>query len=217
VRYGGSGEGAVLACGWCAYESDVANPLLGALPRLFRASIGARAGGAWIAQSIRYALEQGAARQPGSHAMAAKVAESLFVETLRTYMDGLPTLQTGWLAGLRDPHIGRCLAAMHEQPARAWSVDMLANEVHVSRSVLAERFTELVGIPPMQYLKRWRLATAARMLDAERTSVQQVAGAVGYESEASFSRAFKGEYGVAPGAWRSGKRNPQPVPDGVAA
>ncbi len=204
VRYGGEGARTVVVCGWFAYERGAANPLVDALPRMFRSAISKRAAGPWIEQSIRYVLGEAGAGQPGSSAMAAKVAEALFVEALRGYIETLPPLQHGWLAGLRDPQIGRCLALLHEQPSRAWSVESLATEVHLSRSVLAERFNALVGMPPMQYLKRWRLATAARLLCSERSSLMRVAEAVGYESEAAFSRAFKGEYGMSPGQWRSG-------------
>ncbi len=210
LRYGGAGEDCVLVCGWFSYERDVPNPLVGALPRLFTAPVGQRPAGGWIRQSIDHALREAAAGQPGAGAVAAKVAESLFVETLRGYIESLPPQEGGWLAGLRDPLVGRCLALMHDQPARDWSVESLAQQVHCSRSVLAERFTQLVGAPPMQYLKRWRLALAARMLSAERSNVLQVASAVGYESEASFSRAFKAEYGLAPGQWRSAAALPQP-------
>lgn len=204
LRYGGDGEGTVLVCGWFAYERDVPNPLLAALPRMFRAAVAGRPSGPWLDQSLRYVLAEAAGAQPGASAVAAKVAEALFVEALRAYIEALPAGQSGWLAGLRDPQVGRCLALMHAQPARAWSVQALAREVHVSRSVLAERFNALVGMPPMQYLKRWRLALAARMLCSERSNLLRVAEAVGYESEASFSRAFKGAYGVAPGLWRRG-------------
>jgi AraC-like DNA-binding protein len=210
IRYGGEGERTVLVCGWFAYERDVPNPLLASLPSLFRVAIGARPAGPWLEQSIRYALQEGAGAKPGSTVVAAKVAESLFVETLRAYLEGLPQHQGGWLAGLRDPQVGRCLALMHEQPAKAWSLDALAQEVHVSRSVLAERFSELLGVPPMQYLKRWRLALAAQMLCSERSNLIRVAEAVGYESEASFSRAFKSEFGVPPGMWRTGSRADAP-------
>lgn len=204
VRYGGDGERTVLVCGWFAYEDDMPHPLLSTLPRLFRTRVGTRAAGPWIEQSIRYVLQEATASQPGSSAIAGKVAESLFVEALRGYIEALPPRQSGWLAGLRDPQVARCLALMHEQPARPWSVEDLAQQVHVSRSVLAERFSELVGMPPMQYLKRWRLALAARMLCSERrNNIIRVAEAVGYESEASFSRAFKSHYGVPPGSWRS--------------
>lgn len=212
VRYGGQGDATLLVCGWFAYERDVPNPLLAALPSLFKVALAQRAAGAWIEQSLRYALHEAAAQRPGSTAMAARVAESMFLETLRAHLDALPAEETGWLAGLRDALVGRCLALMHAQPARDWSLDTLAHEAHTSRSVLAARFTEVMGMPPMQYLKRWRLCMAARLLCGERSSLIRVAEAVGYESEASFSRAFKGEFGVSPGAWRNGGRAPEAAP-----
>jgi AraC-like DNA-binding protein len=205
IRYGGAGDRTVLMCGWFAYEHDIPNPLVATLPRLFRSSIGKRPAGPWLEQSLRYAVGEAATGNSGSGAMATKVAESLFIESLRGYIDSLPPRHIGWLAGLRDPQIGKCLDRMHSDPAKDWSVESLAEAVHVSRSVLALRFNELVGVPPMQYLKRWRLATAARSLRSDRISVGRVAEAVGYESEASFSRAFKKEFGVSPGQWRSGK------------
>jgi AraC-like DNA-binding protein len=204
MRYGGDGDRTRLVCGWFAYDRDVPNPLVAVLPQVFRSPVGQRPAGPWLEQSIRYALGEAASGQPGSSAVATKVAESLFVETLRAYIDSLPPTQPGWLQGLRDPHVGKCLELMHSQPARDWSVEGLAEEVHVSRSVLAQRFTDFVGVPPMQYLKRWRLAIAARMLRGERTNIARIVEAVGYESEASFSRAFKQEYGVPPGQWRAG-------------
>jgi AraC family transcriptional regulator, alkane utilization regulator len=208
MRYGGDGNRTVLVCGWFAYDRDVPNPLVSVLPQIFRSAMGGRPAGPWLEQSIRYALEAAASGQPGSSAVATKVAESLFVETLRAYIDSLPPAQPGWLSGLRDPQVGRCLELMHSQPARDWSVESLADEIHVSRSVLAQRFNDLVGVPPMQYLKRWRLSIAARMLRGERVHIGRVIDAIGYESQASFSRAFKKEYGVAPGQWRSGAAPP---------
>jgi AraC family transcriptional regulator, alkane utilization regulator len=212
LRYGGDGERSVIACGWFAYERDVANPLLASLPRLFRSSVRKRASGAWLEQSVRYIVHEAASQQPGSNAVASKVAESLFIEALRDYIESLPAQQTGWLSGLRDPQVGKCLALMHAEPARAWTVDSLAQLVNTSRSVLAERFSALVGDSPMAYLKRWRLAVAARLLCNERSSLIRIAEAVGYESEASFSRAFKTEYGMAPGAWRHGSAARQAAP-----
>jgi AraC family transcriptional regulator, alkane utilization regulator len=212
IRYGGQGARVVVVCGWFAYERDVPNPLIASLPRLFRSSIGQRSSGQWIGQSIRYALIAAASRQPGSSAVAAKVAESVFVEALRAYIESLPPLQTGWLSGLRDAHISRCLDLLHSQPARNWSIEELAQEVHVSRSVLAKRFNDLVGVPPMQYLKRWRLALAARLLCNERSTLIRVTEAIGYESEASFSRAFRKEFGISPGQWRRGAPAPKVAP-----
>lgn len=209
IRYGGQGDRAVVVCGWLAYERDVPNPLVGALPPLFRSPLGQRSSGHWIEQSIRYAVLASALRQPGSSAVAAKVAESVFVEALRGYIESLSPLQTGWLSGLRDFQVSRCLDLLHSDPARSWSIKELAQEVHVSRSVLTKRFSDLVGLPPMQYLKRWRLALAARLLCNERRSLIRITEAIGYESEASFSRAFRKEYGVSPGRWRRGSAAPK--------
>ena len=206
MRYGGTGDMTVLICGWFAFDEAVPNPLVSGLPRVFRASVGRRPAGPWLQQSIRYALAEAAGGQPGSGAMATRVAESLFVEMLRAYVDSLPPAHPGWLAGLRDPQVGKCLELMHGRPGHPWSVDSLADEVHVSRSVLAQRFNDFVGVPPMQYLKRWRLATAARLLRAERANIGRISDQIGYESETAFSRAFKQEYGVSPGQWRSGVR-----------
>lgn len=203
-HYGGDGAPCNLVCGWFAYERDVPNPLLAALPGTFRVALGDRPAGGWIAQSLRYALQEAAARSAGSTVIAAKVAESLFVEAVRAYVEDLPATGSGWLAGLRDAHVGRCLALMHAHPEYAWSLEELAEEANSSRSVLAERFNELLGVPPMKYLKRWRLSLAARMLCQDGSNIVRIAEAVGYESEASFSRAFKSEFGVPPGAWRSG-------------
>jgi AraC-like DNA-binding protein len=202
IRYGGDGERTVLVCGWFAYEGDLPNPIMANLPRLFSTPIRSRAAGPWIEQSVNFVLGDAASHTPGSNMVASKVAEVLFAEALRGYIESMPADHAGWLSGLRDPHVGRCLALMHESPARAWTVEDLAQAVHASRSVLAERFTELVGVPPMQYLTRWRMIIAAGLLRNEQANLARIAGDVGYESEAAFNRAFKREYGISPGVWR---------------
>jgi AraC family transcriptional regulator, alkane utilization regulator len=204
IRYGGDGESTVIVCGWFAYEGDAPNPMMANLPSLFTTSLRGRAAGPWIEQSIGFVLGDAASNAPGSEMVAAKVAEVLFAEVLRGYIEAAPANNPGWLAGLRDPQVSRCLALMHGEPSRPWTVEGLANEVHVSRSVLAEKFAELVGAPPMQYLTRWRMIVAARMLRSEQANLARVAEGVGYESEAAFNRAFKREYGVSPGQWRQG-------------
>jgi AraC-like DNA-binding protein len=208
VRYGGDGERALLVCGWLAYERDLPNPLVANLPPQFVTALGALASWPWMAQSIRYALEQGSGHQAGSDVVTAKVAEMLFVEALRGYMESLPPAQTGWLSGLRDPHIGKCLSLMHADPTHDWTVAELARAVNSSRSVLAARFVELVNVSPMQYLKQWRLSMAAGMLRNRRDNLARIADAIGYESEAAFSRAFKKSYGISPGQWRRGMQGP---------
>jgi AraC-like DNA-binding protein len=201
VRYGGDGERTVVVCGWFAYEGDFAAPLTSHLPRMFSTALRTRPAGGWIEQSVKFVLEE-AGRNPGSELVASKVAEVLFTEALRGYLESMPQTDPGWLSGLRDPQVGRCLALMHEDPARPWTVEALAQEAHTSRSVLAERFTDMVGMPPMQYLTHWRMVLAARMLRDQRGSLGQVARDVGYESEAAFNRAFKRAFGAPPGLWR---------------
>jgi AraC-like DNA-binding protein len=132
----------------------------------------------------------------------AKLSELLFVEAVRRYAETLPEGATGWLAGLRDPHAARALALLHREIARPWSVDELGREVGLSRTALADRFTRLIGVPPMRYLANWRMQVATTKLRNSSASLAQIAEMVGYESEAAFSRAFKKAFGVAPATWR---------------
>jgi AraC-like DNA-binding protein len=127
----------------------------------------------------------------------------MFVETIRSYLETLPAAESGWLAGLRDPIVGQALALLHGEPQEPWTVERLAREVGVSRSVFAERFAGMVGQPPMQYLALWRMQLAARLL-RDGGHIADVASSVGYESEAAFSRTFKKLVGQSPGAWRRG-------------
>ena len=201
-RIGGDGAATVVVCGWFAYERHVASPVTAALPRLFRTSIRGRPSGEWLESSIRYAVREAASGRAGADAVADKLAEVLFVEALRGYVEALPERHTGWLAGVRDPLVGRSLALLHERPAEPWTVASLARAVNVSRSVLAERFVALLGVPPMHYLTQWRIALAANLLRAGQLNLARIAEQVGYESEAAFSRAFKREYGKPPAMWR---------------
>jgi AraC-like DNA-binding protein len=132
----------------------------------------------------------------------AKLSELLFVEALRRYIELLPEQQRGWLAALGDRFVGRALALMHERPDRDWTVDELAAAVGLSRSSLAQRFTDYLGQPPIQYLTRWRLTIAAQRLRNEKTALARIAADSGYDSEAAFNRAFKRALGTTPAAWR---------------
>ena len=202
ARYGGRGAGTVVVCGWFAYERNVASPIMAALPPVFRSRLRGRSSAAWLEPSIRYAVEEASSARPGAGVVADKLAEVLFVEALRGYVEGLPERQTGWLAALRDAVVARGIGLLHERPAEAWTVASLARAVNVSRTVLAERFAALIGVPPMQYLTQWRVSLAARLLRDSTLTLSRIAQQVGYESEAAFSRAFKREYGLPPGAWR---------------
>ena len=134
------------------------------------------------------------------------LSELMFVEVVRRYLEMLPQEETGWLAGLRDPIVGRAVALVHESPARGWTIEELAREIGVSRSVLAARFMRLIGRPPMQYLTRWRVRLAARLLSDRPANVSAVGRYVGYKSGAAFSRSFKRIADVSPAEWRDGKR-----------
>ena len=206
LAHGGGGERTRFVCGFVACDERLCQPLLGALPRILRIPLGDGAQGAWLIESLQRGAEESRAPAPGTEAVLSKLAELVFVEAIRRHIAGLPDGQVGWLAGVRDPCVGRALAVLHAEPARAWTVDDLAREAATSRSVLAERFSAMVGEPPMQYLARWRLALAAESLGVGQEQVGRIARRVGYESEAAFNRAFKREFGMPPAAWRRAAR-----------
>jgi len=178
------------------------HPLLVALPSLLVADLRGQPCAEWAETSFRYAAREHASRRPGSQDIVGRLSELLFVEAVRGHIDKLPANATGWLSALRDPSLSRTLAAMHARPAHAWTAGELAKDAGLSRSAFAERFTNALGVPPMSYLTRWRMLLAGQRLRESADTIAQVAEAVGYESEFTFSRAFTREMGVAPGAWR---------------
>jgi AraC-like DNA-binding protein len=202
LRHGGGGPATRFICGYLAYSRSVCRPLFDALPRVVRIPVGDGPTAALLRELLRIGVAESSASLPGGQSMLAKLSELMFVEAMRRYAETLPPGRTGWLSAVRDTHIGRALALMHDDPGRAWTVDELAREVALSRSALAERFTALVGESPIQYLIRWRLALAAQTLRSSGVPIVRVAESSGYESESAFSRAFKREFGVPPATWR---------------
>jgi AraC-like DNA-binding protein len=203
LNMGGQGTTARVICGFLACDAVPFNPLLAHLPRAFRARLESDG---LVQHLIELALRESEQKRPGGECALARISELLFVEAIRAYVDSLPGEQTGWLAGLKDPCVGRALAKLHQRPAHAWSLEHLAREVGTSRSVLAERFVHLLGVPPMNYLARWRMQLAASQLSSSNASLAEIAECVGYGSEAALSRAFKRLVGVAPALWRQGRR-----------
>ena len=201
IDYGGGGAVTQLLCGYLASDAPF-DPLMSALPPVLKLDVRATASGAWIESSFRFAASEIAAGRLGSTTVIAKLSELLFVEAVSQFVVNLPAERRGWLAGARDPHVGRALAALHARPNEAWTAEALALEVGMSRSVFAERFSTLVGQPPMQYLTGWRMHVAAQRLREGHASVAQIGFAIGYDSEAAFSRAFKRQFGTSPSAWR---------------
>jgi AraC-like DNA-binding protein len=199
---GGGPDRARIVCCFLGCDERPFNPLLAALPRTIHLSgAGNEAASGWLATLLNIAVRESSTARAGRDNILARLSELMFVEAVRRYIETLPAAETGWLAGLRDPVVGQALAALHAEPASPWTVERLARAVGVSRSVLADRFTDMVGQPPMQYLALWRMQRASRLL-LEGGSVAETARVVGYDSEAAFSRAFKKLVGGAPATWR---------------
>ena len=202
VQMGGGGATTRFVCSYLGCSRSAIRPLIDALPRLLRIPLGDGQGATLVRELLRAGVRETSRTDPGAGTALAKLAELLFVEALRRHVAGLPADERGWFAALRDVYVGRAISLLHESPARDWTVEELARRVALSRSALAERFTTLIGEPPMQYLKRWRLAQAARSLRTTTETVGRIAEQCGYESEAAFTRAFKREFGLPPRAWR---------------
>ncbi len=211
AHYGGGGESTLFVCGYMECDRELSKTFLGGLPPLFKVNIRNDPAGRWLENSIKFSAAEASANRAGSAAVLARLSEALFVETMRRYMAKLPPQQIGWLAGARDLAVGAALANMHRAPEYAWTIASLAQQVGVSRSVLAERFRQYLSEPPMMYLSRWRLQLDARMLTSTSYSVARVSGEVGYESEQAFNLAFKREFGAPPARFRVRARSAQRV------
>jgi AraC-like DNA-binding protein len=219
LSYGGGGRTSRFVCGYLNCDQRF-SPLVEALPTMLlvrsrddysaidavdasgsRSTVVPQGSGTWLGTTLKFTINEARAARPGNAAMLGRLTELMFVEILREYMHRMPANQGGWLAGLNDAHVGKALRLLHANPTRNWTVGELARESAISRSVLAERFTELVGDAPIRYLANWRMQLAKQML-REGAHVQEVATRVGYESEAAFNRAFKRATGSPPAAWR---------------
>jgi AraC-like DNA-binding protein len=202
VTLGNGGQvAATFVCGFLGCDRRPFNPLLSNLPRQLHLP-GLSSG--WRQSFARQVVEESRAQRVGADSVLTRLAELMFVEVLRRYIETLPPGQQGWLAGLRDDVVGRGLGLLHGAPAHPWTLDELAGSVAMSRSAFSDRFTVLVGQPPMHYLAQWRMQLAARRLATGNSKVATIAEEVGYESEEAFSRAFKRLMGVSPAAWRRG-------------
>lgn len=224
LSYGGSGPLARFICGYLHSDQQF-DPLLKSLPALLWVrvrnnaltletlddagrhvqSIEHRQEAEWWQASLRYLISEVAAPGPGNRAVLARLAESLFVEVLRWQFRYAPQGHGGWLAGLHDPQVGRVLSLLHALPNRPWTVDELAKEVAISRAALAKRFVDVVGQSPIQYLAGWRMHMARHLLRESTLGIGEIAGRVGYDSEAAFNRAFHRIVGSPPATWRQAR------------
>jgi AraC-like DNA-binding protein len=201
TELGGTGEPARFVCGYLGCDARPFNPILDTLPRMLVLQDEAGERNPTV-ELIRMAVEESKSRRAGGETILARLSELVFVQALRRFVDDQPSGSQGWLSGLRDPHVGEALGRIHSRPAESWTLERLAREVGLSRTVLAERFAHYVEVPPMRYLARWRMQLASRALECPGTSIAQAAAEVGYQSEAAFNRAFKKYVGVPPGEWR---------------
>lgn len=202
LAYGGGGATTRLVCGYLACSARLARMLLAGLPPLVKVNVRGSSAGTWLEASVRYALAEARSPRPGGAGVLSRLSEVLFIEVLRLYMNEQGDGRTGWLAGVGDRIVGAALHAMHKRPAQAWTLDDLAHEAGTSRSVLAERFQQLVGSSPIQYLTQWRMLLAANLLSQSNAPLVSIAQDVGYQTDTAFSRAFRREYGAPPAAWR---------------
>jgi AraC-like DNA-binding protein len=203
VRVGTEPEGpdvTTLVCGFLGCDLRPFNPLIASLPRLMH--VPAQSGEDGAVQYARHAAAEAIEQRPGGNAILERLSEMTFIEAVRRYLASLPEGSHGWLAGLRDRFVGRALACLHHAPAESWTVEELGRRVGLSRSALHERFAAVVGQTPMEYLASWRIQLGAALLRDTTSTVASIALEVGYQSEASFARAFKRAVGKPPAMWR---------------
>ena len=225
MNFGGGGPASRLVCGYLQCDQAF-NPLLGAMPQaifvrvrdgaatvqttggtteLSHLTIPAEAAN-WIETTLRYAVSEAHADNAAGGTMLARLAELVFTEVMRRYIEKVPEGEAGWLAALNDAQVSRVLKLVHADPKRDWTVAALGKEAGISRSALAERFTAMIGESPMRYVANWRMQLAMRLLRESGQCISEIAAQVGYESEAAFNRAFRRLVGKPPAAWRDGGR-----------
>jgi AraC-like DNA-binding protein len=200
LRHGGGGAMTRLVCGAVRFDHPAARSLVANLPDVIRieSALGPEMEG--LQGTLGLIAAETRRIRPGGEAVITRLSDILVIQAIRAWIESDGSAQTGWIAALRDPQIGRALSLIHGEPEREWSVASLADELAMSRSAFAARFTELVGEPVMQYVTRWRMQVAVNSLQEEGSTVAELAAKLGYRSEAAFARAFKRVIGKAPGA-----------------
>jgi len=202
MRYGGGGDVTHATCGVVRFDHPAAQRLVALLPKVLQVDTWDDDTGNWLESTLRLIAREARTLRPGGETIITRLADVLVVQAIRSWLDSSPEANRGWLAALRDEQVGRALALMHRAPERDWSIASLAREVGMSRSAFSARFTELVGAPSMLYLTEWRMQLARQQLQQTTDPLSQIAGSVGYQSEAAFCRAFKRTFGAPPGSFR---------------
>jgi AraC-like DNA-binding protein len=202
LAYGGTGDQTRVTYGVVRFDSQLAQRFLAHLPEVvFHHGWDDETDG-WMESTLRYVSREAASLRPGGETVLTRLADILVIQAIRAWLDTAPEARQGWLAAMRDPQIGRALAAMHRHPEYPWSVAGLADEAALSRSAFSARFSEMVGQSAMNYLTNWRLSLATSLLEDTDLTLAEIAERVGYGSEPAFGRAFKRVFGIAPGQRR---------------
>lgn len=202
LRQGGGGPATTLVCGAVRFDHPAAQHLVDVLPRVITVDAALSPQLDWIQSTVRLMAAEAGELRPGGETVITRLADILVIQAIRSWIERDPAAQAGWLGALQDRQIGRAIALIHREPARPWTVESLAAEVAMSRSAFAQRFAELVGIPPMRYVTQWRMRLAETWLREDEATLGELAIRLGYQSEAAFSRAFKRTIGTSPGAAR---------------
>jgi len=200
------GEGntqAVVLAVRCLIDEEMSRPILSALPDCFLLHGDENQSmPAWLQLGLQFLGLETERNRPGRDTLLNRLAYMFFVECVRDYVEQLPEESESWLTALRDPSLMTALSAIHNQPAHPWTVADLASIACMSRSSFAERFTEIIGQPPLSYLSAHRLRTATKHLTQNYESIARISERVGYSSEAAFSQAFKRQYDMSPSQYR---------------
>lgn len=203
MRYGGDGELTQLTCGVVSFDHVAGKQLVKQLPKVLQIDSWNDDEESWLQSTLRFITREARELRPGGETVITHLADILIIQAIRSWLDASPEANQGWLAALRDRHVGKALAAIHREPEKAWSVASLAKEVGMSRSGFSARFTDLVGDSVMRYLTQWRMQLARAKLLENAEPISLLADRMGYQSEAAFCRAFKRVLGVSPGSIRS--------------
>ena len=205
LRHGGGGTPTTLICGAVRFDHPAAHNLVGVLPETIHVQGLASPDAGWLQSTLALMAAEARELRPGGEAVITRLGDILVIQAIRSWIETDPGAHAGWLGALRDPQIGRAITLIQGEPARPWTVASLAQEVAMSRSAFAARFSELVGEPVMQYVARWRMHVALSALTEGDATVAELANRLGYQSEAAFARAFKRVLGVPPGSVRRGQ------------
>jgi AraC-like DNA-binding protein len=207
VHVGGDGAATRWIVLSSSCERHLADPLLCALPDVMRVDLNNAPALFWLTDALGLTLSASAAPPVGAAAERSRLAELVLIEAVSRHVSRLPQGGSGWLAGLNDRFVGRALALVHGRPSEPWTVERLGRNVGLSRSALADRFSDVMGEPIFAYLTRWRLLVAAESLLTTTRPIESIAHEAGYESAGAFSAAFKRAFGKPPSIWRKRRRS----------